>query len=337
MTRFLSKFILPKMLLPILLLILIPVLSVQMNRSHDTPVHAEPAAAVSVTTPEKPTTVLVTGYDPTGNSTDTILIASLDAEHDRLSVLRIPGDCYLSHPDCPEKKISSAYSAAYHEALSEQKSEEQARAAGNRALCEILDRVFGVRVDGYFSIGTDGFRKIVDSVGGVEVNIPKALDYDDDSRNLHIHLPKGKVQLDGDKAEQFVRFRSGSQKGEYGKIDTRNLLLAALFKKLQTDFTLPTALSLITTAYREVDSDLSLGELIPLARAALELDFSEVKVAVMKGEGRMIDGKMCEVVDRKTARDLVNYYLSAGKSESDFDPLHALEPPKEDITGDSAA
>lgn len=342
MTRFLSKMILPKLLLPIFLLLIIPVLSVQMSRSNDNlstadPSNAGAAAAASASTPEKPTTILVTGYDPTGHHTDTILLASLDSRHNRLRILRIPRDCYLSHPDCPGEKINSVYSTAYYQSISDGKSEEQARAAGNQALCQVLNQVFGVQVDGYFSIGTDGFRKIVDSVGGVDVNIPQALDYDDDSQNLHIHLPQGKVRLDGDKAEQFVRYRSGYKNGDYGRIDAQNLLLTALFKKLQTDFTLPTALSLITTAYREVDSNLSVGELIPLAHFALDLDFSEVKIAVMKGTGQMIDGRMCEVMDRRTALDLVNYYLSVGKSESDFDPLHALDPPKQDISEDSAA
>lgn len=337
MNRFLSKLILPKLLLPILLLLMIPVLTAQMNRSHDTPVHADPATAASASTQKKPTTLLVTGYDCAGHHTDTILLASLDTEHDRLRVLRIPRDCYLSHPDCPAGKINSVYSTAYNKAITDKKSETAARAAGNQALCRVIDQVFGVQVDGYFSMGTDGFRKIVDSVGGVEVNIPKEMDYDDNSQNLHIHLPKGKVHLDGNKAEQFVRFRSGYQNGDYGRMDAQNLLLAALFKKLQTDFTLSTALSLITTAFREVDSNLSLGELLPIARTALGLNFSEVKIAVMKGEGRMIDGRMCEVMDRRVARDLMNYYLAAGKSESDFDPLHALEPPKTNISKENGA
>ena len=64
---------------------------------------------------------------------------------------------------------------------------------------------------------------MVDAIGGVTFNVPIDMDYDDTSQNLHIHLEAGEQKLDGDKAEQLVRFRHNNDgttyPEEYGNND----------------------------------------------------------------------------------------------------------------------
>ena len=68
---------------------------------------------------------------------------------------------------------------------------------------ELLD----VNIKYYIFVDTFAFRIIVDLLGGVDIDVPVNLDYDDPTQDLHIHLKKGLQHLDGEHAEQYVRFR----------------------------------------------------------------------------------------------------------------------------------
>ena len=93
------------------------------------------------------------------------------------------------------------------------------RFAGKREmnfLTDLIEEVFGIGIDDYMAIETDGFREVVDYFGGVVVDVPYAMDYEDPLQDLYIHLEPGLQVLDGTQAEKFVRFRQGYN--EFGRM-----------------------------------------------------------------------------------------------------------------------
>ena len=142
--------------------------------------------------------------------TDTIMVASYNPNTQKATLLSIPRDTYTGKN--PKKatayeKINSVYSR-------------------NEDPQDVLDEVnelTGLNLQYYVIVKTEGFIKLVDAIGGVTFNVPIDMDYDDTSQDLHIHLEAGEQVLDGDKAEQLVRFRHNNDgttyPEEYGNND----------------------------------------------------------------------------------------------------------------------
>lgn len=143
--------------------------------------------------------------------TDTIMVFSYNPSTQKASLLSIPRDTYTGK--------NSANATAYEKinALYSRKSRADETL---EAVCEIT----GLDIPYYVVIKTEALIKLVDVIGGVTFDVPIDMDYDDVTQDLHIHLTAGEQLLDGDKAEQLVRFRHNndgtSYPTEYGDNDT---------------------------------------------------------------------------------------------------------------------
>lgn len=138
---------------------------------------------------------LLVGVDKGGNLTDTIMVASYDLDKNQINILSIPRDTRM-YIGSKYQKINSAHSIS-----------KNGKKKGINGTIEAVTRLTGIPINYYIEFTFSAFRDTIDALGGVEFDIPRDMNYDDASQNLHIHLKKGLQILDGDKAEQFVRFR----------------------------------------------------------------------------------------------------------------------------------
>ena len=247
--------------------------------------------------------------------------------------MQIPRDTYINRENSQNHKLNSVFANAIAAAHQSGQQGAEAIHTASRSLVSFLETNLGVPIDHYVTLRTGGLRAIVDAVGGVTLTIPRDIDYDDNSQDLHIHLKAGKQTLNGEEAEQFVRFRSGYLTADYGRMDAQKIFLAALFKKIKQDFSLSRAISLATTCYKQVESDLGLADLIPLVRGAMQISDENVKMITLKGQSAKDEnGILCEVLSRSYAIDLLTeYLLPRGKSSADlsFDPHGVFTAPGE--------
>lgn len=278
-------------------------------------------------------TFLLTGIDDALGGSDVIMLASLDLSAGNVRVVQIPRDTYINRPGSSKHKINSVYADAAAQARKKGQSETEAAHTANRALGSFLEANMGIHIDHYLSLNTEGLRNIVDAVGGVTVNVPRDIDYDDESQNLHIHLKAGKQLLNGAKAEQFVRFRSGYLTADYGRMDAQKIFLSAFFHKIKNDFSLSTVVSLASSCFKHVRSDLSAADLIPLIRGAMQVSEENIKLITLKGQAAKDEnGVLCEVLSRSYTIDLLtDYLLPRGGKASDlhFDPNGVFTAPGE--------
>ena len=211
--------------------------------------------------------LLLLGQDEAAELTDVIMLIHVDAEAGRMCLAQIPRDTYFRYTDRNYKKINGAVKTL----------------GGAKALCEALERALPVSVDGYVLMDLDCVREAVDLLGGVEINVPCDMDYEDPAQGLSIHLKKGRSVLSGTEAEQFVRFRAGYLRGDLGRIDAQKLFLAAFFKAAAAVDVreLPRFASL---AVRAVDTDLSLDLVISLFRCVREIPETNITVLTLPGE-----------------------------------------------------
>ncbi len=190
--------------------------------------------------------------------TDTIIVASYNPNTQKATLLSIPRDTYTGKD--PSKatayqKINAMYSRKHRpdETL------------------EAVNEITGLNIKYYAVIKTEALIKMVDVIGGITFNVPINMDYDDPSQDLHIHLKAGEQQLDGDKAEQVVRFRHNnngtSYPEEYGDNDIGRM-------RTQREFILQ------VIKQTAVPSNIfKLGEILDVAKQYVEtnIDFSVAK------------------------------------------------------------
>lgn len=266
-------------------------------------------------------TFLITGIDKVGNNSDVIILTALDIDNNTLKAVQIPRDTYINDEKYGFHKINAVYSFGYNNERSGGGSAAASVKAGNRELKEFIERVLPVRIDHFISVGTDGFVDIVNGIGGVDVDLPFDLDYDDGKQDLHIHFSAGPNHLDGVSAEKFVRFRSGYVNADYGRMDAQKLFLFSMLDKIRHDLSLVQTLSLIKDLYTKVTTDIPALSLLSLVPAGFRLAPEKIEMITLKGRSVTVGGTMYEVQNRKYTLDLVNKYLLSDPAElSDLDP-----------------
>lgn len=215
---------------------------------------------------------LCCGIDNVGHLTDVIMLVSVDNTTKSISILQIPRDTYVDL-DIPTNKINAIYSS---------KKENE---SGMEKLKSQVENDFGIKIRNYAAVTTNGFKSVVDSIGGVMVDVPIDMDYDDDVQDLHIHLEKGYQLLDGDKAEQFVRFRKGWSDGDIGRLSAQQLFLTALSDKINTLSTKEINEKVIPNIkLPDFKTDMTVYEIINFTESDKVAKFGSEDIITMPGE-----------------------------------------------------
>lgn len=265
--------------------------------------------------------LVLTGIDSIGNNSDVIMLIRFDTSNAEISVVQMPRDTYINCDKYGFHKINAVYTFGYNSAIADGKTRSDAVKAGNLELCSFIKDSTGFDADYFISVEKQGFIDIVNSIGGVDVVVPSALDYDDESQDLHIHFPKGDVHLSGEDAQLFVRYRSGYINADYGRMDAQKLFLSAMIKKIKTNLTLPQTAALSAALYTKLTTNIPLGTLVTLAPACLRAELDDIRMITLKGRSVTVDKTMYEVQNKKYTFDVFNKYLLTGLTDlSELDP-----------------
>ena len=213
-------------------------------------------------------TILLAGVDAESNSTDTLMLLQIDRPNRAVSIMSIPRDTKVNSTYWPQK-INGAYAA------------NGCGKEGMEALMDYVEDCVGFHPDGYLLIDLDVFVDLVDLFGGVGFNVPVDMYYDDPAQDLHIALPAGLRDLTGEEAMELVRFRSGYENADIGRISVqRDFIKQAIgeWAKLRNILKLPAALWKIV---RHCSTDLSVFELYWLAESAYVCGTDQIFSTVM--------------------------------------------------------
>ncbi|HDS29484.1 MAG TPA: LytR family transcriptional regulator, partial [Firmicutes bacterium] len=149
-------------------------------------------------------TFVLLGYDEVdkwAHRSDTLMIGAVDFYAATVKVVALPRDTLVHIPRRGFQKVNSAY--AY---------------GGENLVRQTMENFFGVPVDYVISVNYDGFREVVDALGGVDIYVERAMHYDDRRGNTHIHIEQGWNHFDGAEALNYARFRHDA-KGDIGRIE----------------------------------------------------------------------------------------------------------------------
>ncbi len=160
----------------------------------------------------------------------------------------------------------------------------EANAHGGPALAaeSVSDLLGGVAVDRYVRINVQGVEKLIDALGGVTVTVPQDMKYQDDSQHLYINLKAGEQKLNGNQALQFLRFRYDAN-GDIGRIQRQQTFMRALAEQTINPATIARLPKILSVIQSNVDTNLSVEELLALLGYASQVNRSNVQMLMLPG------------------------------------------------------
>lgn len=222
-------------------------------------------------------TVMIMGVDSRGDDvgrSDTLMIATIDPKQHQAALLSIPRDTRVKIKGHGWDKINAAY------------------AYGNYQLTRsTVEQFLGVPMDHYIIINMEGFQKIIDAIGGVDINVEKRMVYSDpwdDNGGLHINLYPGQQHMDGKTAVTYVRYRD--EEGDIGRIKRQQKFMKAVMDKVLSPAIIPRIPSIIAEVFEAVKTDMSIRQLLAFFGSLKESHDNGLKTDMVPGTPMYIDG-----------------------------------------------
>ncbi len=272
--------------------------------------------------PPKKTKFLVLGLDQNECLSDSILVGCFDRDLKKINIISIPRDTYIKmsqetikelrklgkHPPSSGiMKINAVHSYA---------GKEHGAIYAKKQIEELLN----IKLDYYVAVNIKAFRKIVDAVGGIYMEIPKGgLYYNDPYQNLSIRVPEGKQLIDGKMAEGVVRFRATYKRGDLQRIEMQQQFMKEFFKQVLNKETIMKNLySLIKTFLEEVKTDFKLTELPKYIKYVSKFDSESIEFYTLPGVPKMINGISYFLNDKKESAELIDkiFYSNSEKNKN---------------------
>jgi LCP family protein required for cell wall assembly len=207
------------------------------------------------------------------------------------------------------------------------------------AATSVSDLLGGIEIDRYVRINVQGVEKLVDALGGIEVNVPKDMQYQDDSQHLYINLKAGPQRLDGNQALQFLRFRYDDH-GDIGRIQRQQMMMRAVLEQALNPKTIARLPKILSVIQSHVDTNLSIEELLALAGFASKTNSHNVQMLMLPGNfSSMNDFELSYWLPNLSEIDaMVSEYFGYGTRQvaASADPQY-LRIAIQDSTGDAIA
>lgn len=267
-----------------------------------------------ITTPvdvkEKQVTFLIAGIDYVegsnrGKLTDMIMVANFDIKGKLINILRIPRDTYIGQDYTESGKINEVYG--------------RKEGGGIQGLANVINKNFALTIDHYATIDMDGFKSIVDAMGGVEVDVPQSFTLEG------VTIEKGLQTLSGFTAEKFVRERKAYKTGDLMRIEMQNLFLKAMVEKMFT-LGMKDVTKLATKVITYVTSDMTLGEMLGYYKKVTEVDRnSGINFYTVPILSAMNNGHSVLSIKRYETGDLLNSYFRPYSPKVDAEDLALIE------------
>lgn len=245
--------------------------------------------------------ILVMGVseDISTELTDTMMLCGYNPSTGKAFIYSIQRDTFVGENKSSAKasnKINAQYSKGVDKSI------------------EAVQDLTGITIDNYIVIKTSMLVELVDLLGGVEFDVPITMDYDDPTQDLHIHLKKGTQTIDGDKAEQLLRFRHNNNgtsypssygDNDYGRMRTQREFIKATAKQTLTFGNITKINGIINTVSENLVTDFETKEMLAYVPYMAVFNTDNLEMGEIPGDNKMINGISFFVADEKEAKENV--------------------------------
>ncbi len=222
--------------------------------------------------PDEPINFLLLGTDMRPGQqamrTDAIILVSFDPKNGNASLLSFPRDLWVEIPGYGENRINAAYQIG---------ESKLGRGYGGALAKETVSHIMGFPVHHFVLIDFNGFKKVIDLLGGITVDVPKAIDDPnyptEDYSTIKLHFDAGVQTMSGERALQYARTRHADS--DFGRNQRQQQVLMAIFNRIREQGLLNqlTSVNEYTSAMRDyIRTDLSHNDMLTIAQGASTLD-----------------------------------------------------------------
>lgn len=230
---------------------------------------------------------------------DTIMLALVNPESGRIQLISIPRDAYVDIPGYGKNKINAAYPQG-----------------GADLLKGTLENWLSINIHGFANINFEGFIDLVNLVGGIKVNVPRDMRYDDVADGTSIDLKKGEQVLDGKNALDFVRFRKsndGRHSSDYERMERQQQALAELSRKMASIRMIGRINNIMDILSANIKTSLTVDELDTLVKRFYAIDMQGLETTSLQGGGYLINGAWYEIVPEEEierVQEIINTFMA---------------------------
>ena len=259
-------------------------------------------------------TILVAGLDNKNGGSDTNFLVAVDARNHAINILSLPRDTLLD-VSWSVKKLNNAY---HH--------------GGIERTCTEIEKLLGIPVDFYITVDLNAFVELVDTIGGVDFEIPVNMDYDDPYQDLHIHFPAGMRHLNGEDALKVVRWRqnndgTGYPTADIGRIGTQQAFLMAAAKKTLQLSNLDKLQDYAEIFHRNVSTNLKTANILWLGEQALAAGSENIAFYTLPGDGAgWYNGGSYYILDDLATLELINACFNPKTRDISLEETNILVP-----------
>lgn len=249
----------------------------------------------------KPVNILVLGMDigavgqENNNDikrTDTMMVVNYNPKTKATKVVSIPRDTLITE-NGNNYKINAAYV----------KGQDQ-------KVKEVVEKLLNITVNYTVKVNYEAFRSVIDSIGGVDMEIERDMIYDDDGQNLHINFKGGTtVHLDGKKAEEFFRWRknndgTGLATGDIGRIENQHKFIQKVVKKCANPLILFRMSKILGAVGSNIETNMGAFRILEYAFKFI-IHKSKMEIVTLEGTPKMIKGQSYLVLDDSKNKELI--------------------------------
>lgn len=230
--------------------------------------------------------VLFMGIDDARS--DFMIIARYNKEDDKIAMISIPRDTRVDIANYGYDKINSAV----------------AKKEGIPLAMDTVSRLFDIPVHYYVELNFKGMEKIIDIIGGVEINVLQDMYYPDPTQDLYIDIKKGKQVLDGKNSVNFVRYRSGYADQDLGRIRAQQDFIKAFIKKITSPKMIPKAFNVLQAMSKCVNTNMEEKEIAYYALKLKDLKMDNIKMYTLPGEALYINRISYYIFNEQKLREM---------------------------------
>jgi LCP family protein required for cell wall assembly len=247
---------------------------------------------------------------------DTLVVARVDPVGKRVQMMSILRDTRVTIPGRGKAKVNEAM-----------------QRGGPGLVIDTVKDLTGLPISHWAVVNFEGFKSIVDAMGGVTVNVPVAID-DIQAASNHpdaARIPEGLQKLDGQHALTFVRARHQFADQDFSRVRNQQLFIKALYKQAMGISNPATLLMLVNAVAGSIQTDMSVLDLASLARVFKGMPERNIESITLPGESKFIGGVSYVVADEAAMSKILSrmqqgYPLTGAEPTSTVSPMAGIEP-----------
>jgi LCP family protein required for cell wall assembly len=241
---------------------------------------------------------------------DLIRLLKVDFDQKKISVFALPRDLLVNTPHLTKYQITqSNLGLVYYTVRKAEGDDRAADLKATNAIAQIIYDNFDVAADHYVMVEESVLTDAINTVGGIEVDVPKAIDHEEPGMTLHVAA--GLQKMDGITAQTYVRYlvEDTSLSDEWGRFDRQADVINGLVEKLVTPATFVKIPELINEFNKKVITDLTPAQIISMACMAKTIPYDQIKFGEITREQVKIVGGSMVMIDPANTSRLIQDFL----------------------------